>query len=73
MLGNAVNESNLSHYGQDELTDSATKCAKRRIGSDGVGFEDAAGADATLAESCALALWQALTTKRRPGRKMRVG
>ena len=73
MLGNAVNESNLSHYGQDELTDSATKCAKRRISSDGVGFEDAAGADATLAESCALALWQALTTKRRPGRKMRVG
>lgn len=73
MLTNAVNERNLAHYGQDELTDSATKCAKRRIGQDGVGFADASGADSTLIESCALALWQALTTKRRPGRKMRVG
>lgn len=73
MLANAVAEHDIAHYGQDELTDSATKCAKRRIGSDGVGFEDANGADATLIESCALALWQALTTKRRPGRKMRVG
>ena len=69
MLTNAVNERDLAHYGQDELTDSATKCAKRRIGQDGVGFADASGADSTLIESCALALWQALTTKRRPGRK----
>lgn len=69
MLTNAVNECDLAHYGQDELTDSATKCAKRRIGQDGVGFADASGADSTLIESCALALWQALTTKRRPGRK----
>ena len=73
MLTNAVSERQLAHYGQEELTDSATKCAKRRIGSDGVGFQDADGADATLIESCALALKQALTTKRRPGRKMRVG
>ena len=69
MLTNAVNERDLAHYGQDELTDSATKCAKRRIGQDGVGFADASGADSTLIESCALALWQAKTTKRRPGRK----
>ena len=73
MLTNAVSEHQLAHYGQEELTDSATKCAKRRIGSDGVGFADADGADATLIESCALALKQALTTKRKPGRKMRVG
>lgn len=69
MLVNAVNESNIAHYGQEELTDSAVKCARRRIGSDGVGFADASGADSTLIESCALALWRALTTKRRPGRK----
>lgn len=69
MLTNAVNERDLAHYGQDELTDSATKCAKRRIGQDGVGFADASGADSTLIEACALALWQAKTTKRRPGRK----
>lgn len=73
MLLAAVNEKRLSHYGQEELTESATKTARRRIGQDGFGFEDAEGADATLIEACALALWQALTTKRRPGRKMRVG
>ena len=69
MLTNAVAEHDLSHYGQDELTASATLTARRRIGSDGVGFEDAGGADSTLIEACALALWQAKTTKRRPGRK----
>lgn len=69
MLTNAVAEHDLAHYGQDELTASATLTARRRIGSDGVGFEDAGGADATLIEACALALWQAKTTKRRPGRK----
>ena len=69
MLTNAVAEHDLEHYGQDELTASATLTARRRIGSDGVGFEDAGGADATLIEACALALWQAKTTKRRPGRK----
>ena len=69
MLTNAVAEHDLAHYGQDELTASATLTARRRIGSDGVGFEDAGGADSTLIEACALALWQAKTTKRRPGRK----
>lgn len=69
MLTNAVAEHDLAHYGQEELTASATLTAKRRIGSDGVGFEDAGGADSTLIEACALALWQAKTTKRRPGRK----
>ena len=69
MLTNAVAEHDLAHYGQDELTASATLTARRRIGQDGVGFEDAGGADSTLIEACALALWQAKTTKRRPGRK----
>ena len=69
MLTNAVAEHDLAHYGQEELTASATLTARRRIGSDGVGFEDAGGADSTLIEACALALWQAKTTKRRPGRK----
>lgn len=69
MLTNAVAERDLSHYGQDELTASATLTARRRIGGDGVGFEDAGGADSTLIEACALALWQSKTTKRRPGRK----
>lgn len=62
-------EHDLAHYGQEELAASATLTAKRRIGSDGVDFEDAGGADSALIEACALALWQAKTTKRRPGRK----
>ena len=69
MLVAAVNEREVCHYGQQELTDSATKTARRRIGNDGFGFDDAEGADSTLIESCALAHWQALTTKRRIGRK----
>lgn len=69
MLTNDVAERDLAHYGQDELTASATLTARRRIGQDGVGFEDAGGADSTLIEACALAIWQAKTTKRRPGRK----
>ena len=73
MLRDAVSARELEHYGQEELTASATLTARRRIGQDGIGFEDAGGADATLIEACALALWQAKTTKRRPGRKMRVG
>lgn len=73
MLTNAVAELDLAHYGQDELNASATRCAKRRIGGDGVGFEDADGADSTLIEACALAYREAMTTKRRPGRKLRIG
>ena len=73
MLTNAVAEHDLSHYGQEELTASATLTAKRRIGGDGVGFEDAGGADSTLIEACALAYREAMTTKRRPGRKLRIG
>ena len=36
MLTNAVAERDLEHYGQDELTASATLTARRRIGQDGV-------------------------------------
>ena len=73
MLVDAVNGRELEHYGQEELAASATGTARRRIGQDGFGFEDAGGADATLIEACALALWQAKTTRRDPARKLRVG
>lgn len=69
MLVNAVNEHSISHYGQPSLDDSAIKTVKRRIGSDGYGFDSTDDGDATLIESCALAYWQAMTTKRKPGRK----
>lgn len=70
MLVNAVKERNITHFGQEELDASATKSARRNIGkSGGFGFDSTANADATLIESCALAYWGAMTTKRRPGRK----
>lgn len=71
-LVDAVNDGGLSHLGQDGLNASATATARRRIGQDGIGFEDSGGADATIVEACALALWQAMTTKRNPTRRARV-
>ena len=69
-LVNAVKERQVCHYGQPALDDSATKCAKRRIGTHGgFGFASTDEADSTLIESCALAYRCAMTTKRKPGRK----
>lgn len=73
MLVNAVSEGRIEHYGQPALDASATLTARRRVGSDGFGFESTDRGDATLIESAALAYWQARTTKRNPKRKMRVG
>lgn len=67
---NAVKEQAVTHAGQPGLTASATMSIKRRIGNDGgFGFDSTDDADATLIESCALALWAANTTKRKPERK----
>lgn len=73
MLVEAVQSRAIEHYGQPDLDAAATTCAKRRIGQDGFGFEDTETGDATLVEACALAYREAMTTKRRPGRKLRVG
>ena len=73
MILDAARERIVTHYGQEQLTDAMTRCAKRKVGQDGFGFEDTDEGDATVAESCALAYWQAMTTKRRAGRKCRVG
>lgn len=71
---NAVKEHRIEHFGQPDLNDSATLSGKRKIGSSGgFGFESNDKADATLIEACALAYWKAMTTKRNPNRKMRVG
>jgi hypothetical protein len=73
MLVNAVKEHELRHYGQKQLDDSATKCAKRDIGKGGgFGFDSVENAEASLIESCAAALFGAMTTKRKPGRKAKV-
>lgn len=72
-LLNAVNECAITHYGQQALTDSATKSKRRNIGGGGGwGFADN-GCDSSFVESCALAYWGAMTTKRKPGRKQVIG
>lgn len=69
-IANAVRERQVTHYGQPALDVSATQSMRRRIGSNGGwGFESTDTADATLIESCALAYWAAMTTKRDPSRK----
>ena len=73
MLVEAVQSGSISHYGQPDLDAAATTCAKRRIGQDGFGFDDSETGDSTLIEACALAYREAMTTKRRPGRKLRIG
>ncbi len=69
MLVDAVQSGAVEHYGQPDLDAAATTCARRRIGMDGFGFDDTETGDSTLIEACALAYREAMTTKRRPGRK----
>ncbi len=73
MLVEAVQSGNIEHYGQPDLDAAATTCVRRSIGQDGFGFDDTDTGDSTLIEACALAYREAMTTKRRPGRKLRVG
>lgn len=73
-FANAVRERRVTHFGQPALDAAATLSPKRRIGSGGGwGFESTEAADATLVEACALAHWRAVNTKRKPGRKLRIG
>lgn len=73
MLVDSVQSGTIEHYGQPDLDAAATTCAKRRIGSDGFGFDDTETGDSTLIEACALAYREAMTTKRNPARRLRVG
>lgn len=69
LLVDRVQAREIRHYGQPDLDSAACGCVRRQIGADGFGFADTETADSTLIEACALALREALTTKRRPGRK----
>lgn len=72
-LHNAVRERRVTHFDQPSLNESATRSKRRAIGSGGGwGFADS-NCDSTLIESCALAYWGAMNTKRNPSRKQRVG
>lgn len=70
MTTDAVNEKSISWYEkQDLLRDSAITSVKRPIAG-GWGF----GGDlSTPIEACSLALWGVKTSKRNPGKKMRIG
>lgn len=73
MLLNAVRERRVSHMGQPALNDSATRCGRRPIGSDGGwGFKGGPEVDPSLVEACALAHWAACT-RTKPKRKARIG
>lgn len=69
MLVDSARGGSLTHYGQEGLDAAMTRCARRKIGRGGFGFEDTEEGDATVAEAAALAYWAVVTTKRRPGRK----
>ncbi|MBQ9621240.1 MAG: hypothetical protein IJR41_04820 [Atopobiaceae bacterium] len=72
-LLDAVNDGLVTHSGQEYLTQSATQTERRRIGnSGGWGFRTTDSGQAEPIEACALALWQAETTKRKPGREAKV-
>ena len=69
-LCNAVSEKTVSWYTlQTPLRDSAVSAVKRKIGG-GWGF---GGDSSAPVEAAALALWGAKTSKRTPGKKMRIG
>ena len=73
-LLDAVESGQLTHYGQPGLDDSATKCARRPVGTaGGWAFDGAGRADPLPVEAVALAHLSATTTRRDPNRRMRVG
>lgn len=64
----------VSHIASPALDESVAGAVRRPIGGNGgFGFGDGPESDSTAAESAALALWAARTSKRDPDRKMRVG
>lgn len=70
MLSGAVLGGNVIHIAQPLLNQSVASSTRRSVGREGWAF---AGPDPTPIESAALAYYGAMTTKRNPKRKMRVG
>lgn len=70
VLTNSLSEETVTWYkGQEVLKESALSSVKRSIGG-GWGF---GGENSAPIEACSLALWGAKTSKRDPGRSMRIG
>lgn len=71
LLMDSLNDKTVTWYEKQlALRDSATTSTKRNIGSGGFGF---GGENSTPIEAASLALWGAKTTKRSPGKQMRIG
>lgn len=71
LLMDSLNDKTVTWYEKQlALRDSATTSTKRNIGSGGFGF---GGENSTPIEAASLALWGAKTTKRNPGKQMRIG
>ena len=70
----SVREGSVTHYGQPALDKSVLNAKKRSIGNNGGwGWDGIGESDVTPLESATLALWGVLTTKRNPGRRLRLG
>lgn len=69
-LVNEITEETLTWYKYQELLDESAKTSVKRPISGGWGF---GGECSNPIEAAALALWGCRTTKRNPGRKMRIG
>ena len=73
MLLNALVEKTVTHFGQEGLDESALKARRRPIGkAGGWGFVGSDDLDVSPIEAFALAHWGARTSKRKPGRRMRL-
>ena len=67
-----VSSTEIEHYGQDELTASATGATKRMLRGGAVCFGSGPEASSIPIESAAVALWAAKHARRKPGRKSRI-
>lgn len=73
-LLNAITEERITHFNQDQLTLSALNAEKRPIGKEGAwGWGGSGDVDVTPIEAASLAFWGVMTTKRNPGKKLRIG
>ncbi|MEG0991446.1 hypothetical protein, partial [Gordonibacter sp.] len=72
MFIDEVSAQSVSHIASPALDESVVKSVRRAIGKDGFGFGDGAESLSCPVESASLALYGARTTKRNPGRKVRI-
>lgn len=69
-----VIEGALAHSGQEALTQQVLSASRRAIGkAGGFGWEAPEGGSVTVMEAVTLAYWGAKITRRRPGKKQKVG